>query len=244
MAVEYDPNGTPILTNDSLISDVPPYTQAMAAASLMPVGAIIPYMGTTTPDFWLACDGSRYNPDDLPELYAANGDFHDSEFPGEFRVPDLRARLLMGAGGGAHHGTDKSTSDVNIVPGQRSGHQRPPIHYHSIAVGNPAAPSGNKYVTVQGDAAVGGAAVWTYQNHSAIGVTYSSPLSENFPPFTGVAFIVYAGRSTAGITPIADMAPVTTRQMIETRLAEAGIGEEEIKMLKEQLATLKEQDAK
>lgn len=30
MAVEYDPNGIPILTNDSLISDVPPYTQELA----------------------------------------------------------------------------------------------------------------------------------------------------------------------------------------------------------------------
>jgi len=31
MAVEYDPNGTPILTNDSLISDVPPYTNEVAS---------------------------------------------------------------------------------------------------------------------------------------------------------------------------------------------------------------------
>ena len=63
-------------------------------------------------------------------------------------------------------------------------------------------------------------------------------------PQTVVNFIVYAGRSTAGISPLSELAPVTTRMMIESRLAKAGIGEEEVKMLKEQLEALKTAEAK
>ena len=64
----------------------------------------------------------------------------------------------------------------------------------------------------------------------------------NIPPVTAVNFIVWTGTTTTGKNPVpgVELPPVTTRMMIEARLEEAGIGEEEIEMLREQLAALKE----
>ena len=69
----------------------------------------------------------------------------------------------------------------------------------------------------------------------------------NYQPSTGVNFLIYAGQDTFAIKDRDDLGnvdAVTTRSMIEARLAEAGIGEEEIKMLKEQLEELKRTEAK
>ena len=287
MAVEYDPNGTPILTNDSLISDVPPYTQALAAASIMPVGAIMPYMGTAAPDYWLICDGSQYDPADLPELAAVNADFHEGEKPGEFRVPDLRGRspigtCAVGVGDSDFGPTGKAALNFNL--GTRYGDKRVGNHLHQLVGNNnaqiyvdtgdvttgspgpgefsvsqlltgplgyhtPNAAGHNEMVATS--AARRGAYPPAYglgdqlYNNGGVNNGMAHGIQGNMSPVTSVNFIVYAGRPTAGITPVpgGELAPVTTRMMIEARLAEAGIGEEEVKMLKEQLETLKEQDA-
>ena len=64
------------------------------------------------------------------------------------------------------------------------------------------------------------------------------------PPYTGVNFIVYAGRATksAGVQPIDSLAPKSNLEMVLQRI-ELSTDAEEIKMLKEQLATLKENHA-
>ena len=246
MAVEWE-NGIPILTGESLLSDVPEYTQALAAASIMPVGAIIPFMGEEAPDYWLICDGSEYDPADLPELYAVNDDFHAPDtHGGVFRVPDLRGRSPIGPASGFGVAPNGPVTDMNL--GQRHGDWR--IHSHTHTFGLPQGAAYNSAPT-QGGSQIGA----PFTNDTPVTVMggyletggphfLSAGLGNNLMPSTTVSFIVYAGRSTVGITPIADMPPVTTRSMIEARLAEAGIGEEEIKMLKEQLATLKESHAK
>ena len=250
MAVEYDSNGTPILTNDSLISDVPPYTQALAAASIMPVGAIMPYMGTAAPDFWLFCDGSQYDPADLPELYAVNDDFHAPDIhggSGVFRVPDLRGRSPIGPASGFGVAPDGPVTDMNV--GQRHGDWRIQSHTHTVNL-----PQGSPYNSspLQGGTNIG--APYTNDTPQTVMGGYlvsggphflSAGLGNNLMPSTTVSFIVYAGRSTAGITPVpgGEMPPVTTRSMVEARLAEADISEEEVKMLKDQLAELKENHA-
>lgn len=54
-----------------------------------PVGVVQAYVGAAAPDGWLLCDGSTFDVDDYPKLYALLG--RDT-------VPDLRECTLVGAG--------------------------------------------------------------------------------------------------------------------------------------------------
>jgi hypothetical protein len=139
----------------------------------------------------------------------------------------------------------------DIALGQREGDSRIAFHTHGIGHDTMGTTQGNAQWAVGNvitTALSSGPAVydngWTLR---------SAPQgTPDVHPVTGVNFIVYTGKPTLDtngdiLTECgqgAEIAPVTTRMMIEARLAEAGIGEEEIKMLKEQLATLKESHAK
>lgn len=61
------------------------------------VGWILPYATASLPSYGLACDGATYNRVDYPLLYAAL----DAAFivdANHFTVPDLRDRVIVGAG--------------------------------------------------------------------------------------------------------------------------------------------------
>lgn len=61
------------------------------------IGAIYPYASATPPASTLLCDGTTYNRVDYPQLYAAlNSAFIVNA--DQFIVPDLRARVGVGAG--------------------------------------------------------------------------------------------------------------------------------------------------
>ena len=220
----------------------------------LPVGVINAYMGTTAPDGWLLCDGSQYDPADLPELYAVNSAFHADDAPGEFRVPDLRGRSPIGTG--MSHAD--YTRDFQL--GNRFGDYVVGQHTHRITVqSSPYAemcgwPGGGGPATsfIKSQAEINNHNVGAHDHRLIAGTlpswTATAPLDrsgmgDNYHPTTSVNFIVYAGRPTAGITPLSELAPVTTRMMIEARLAEAGITEEEVKMLKEQLEEYKRTEA-
>ena len=244
MAVEWD-NGIPILTGESMLSDVPEYTQALAAASIMPVGAIMPYMGTA--DYWLFCNGRSYDATYFDVLSGISANFHGD---GTFRVPDLRGRSPIGVGGGG------IAREWNL--GERWGDSVVGKHGHEIQmhsgdgtrVGRDTHNGGSFGVAV-----LPGEGVPTYPFYATWAMGAASDvdgMAANYHPSTGVNFIVYSGKPTLDTN--GDILPecgqgepittVTTRMMIEARMAEKGIGEEELKMLKEQLATLKENHAK
>lgn len=73
-----------------------------------PIGTIVPLMGTTAPQDYLACDGTVYNIADYPQL----ADYFESQF-GEsnhfggngtttFAVPNLQGEFLRGTGMNSH----------------------------------------------------------------------------------------------------------------------------------------------
>lgn len=70
-------------------------------------GAVIGFAGVTPPQGWLLCDGTEYNSQDYPELFAAIGVAHGGS-GGTFRVPDYRGRFLRGVDDGA--GVDPNAS--------------------------------------------------------------------------------------------------------------------------------------
>jgi microcystin-dependent protein len=66
----------------------------------VPIGAILPYAGGTTPDGYLLCDGSEVERAKYPDLYDVVGvTFNGSAIllgAGTFRLPDLRGRFALG----------------------------------------------------------------------------------------------------------------------------------------------------
>ena len=102
----------------------------------MPSGTIIPYAGNSAPPTFLLCDGSPVSQTTYPRLYATigqryanlywKGDFTDSgtlTSAGQFRLPDLRGRTVLGAGTGTANtagGTPPSPRVIGEKMGQES----------------------------------------------------------------------------------------------------------------------------
>ncbi|QHS58416.1 phage tail protein [Chitinophaga agri] len=68
------------------------------SGSVMPVGAVIPYAGSTPPPGWVFCDGTSYpKAGDQKELFDVIGTTYGGD-ANTFRVPDLRGTFIQGTG--------------------------------------------------------------------------------------------------------------------------------------------------
>lgn len=66
-----------------------------------PIGVVQMYASATPPKGWLACDGAAVSRRDYAELYAIIGTtFGSGDGSSTFNVPDLRGRVVIGAGTG------------------------------------------------------------------------------------------------------------------------------------------------
>ena len=138
-----DARGIPILTGQSLVSDTPGYSSAMAdaLANIMPVGVIQPYAGDSASlaSGWKICDGSELERSEFPLLWSALGGAASpyGATATSFNLPDFRNRTLMGAStsaspGGGVSSTGKPAGGVNLTArpaGTYGGDER--MHHHS-----------------------------------------------------------------------------------------------------------------
>ncbi len=90
----------------------------------MPVGALVPWASASAviPTNYLLCEGHVVLSEDYPELATALGTTYNEggEAAGSFRLPDLRGRLVMGAGTGEYKDEEKSlpTRTIGAYIGQ------------------------------------------------------------------------------------------------------------------------------
>ena len=83
---------------------------SVEVTTLIPVGGVLPYMGTTAPTNYLICDGTEYNIADYKKLADhIKNNFGSYNFFGgngttTFKVPDLRGEFLRGSGTNSHEG--------------------------------------------------------------------------------------------------------------------------------------------
>lgn len=92
----------------ALISQNIQYGGATLSQQSTPIGAIIPYMGTTAPSGYLACDGGVYS----ISLYPLLAGFFETQFGSinyfggdgttTFAVPNLQGEFIRGAGTNSH----------------------------------------------------------------------------------------------------------------------------------------------
>lgn len=106
--------------------------------SLMPypdlTGMIMlwPHPLTTYPDGVLPCDGALYLRTDYPDLFAIIGTTYSAvgDPSDQFRVPDLRGRMALGAGAGAGL-TPRAMADTLGAENVTLGTDQMPAHSHS-----------------------------------------------------------------------------------------------------------------
>ena len=91
------------LLRAGLLSDRNPFgalaRQSLATLKIRP-GAVIPWSGGTSPipDGWLLCDGSYVGRQAYLDLYARLGSRHGPLQGGNFKLPDLRRKVVIGWG--------------------------------------------------------------------------------------------------------------------------------------------------
>lgn len=296
MGIEYTPDGTPYLTDQSYLSDTPPYTQELAqhfdagggggvsgikdskfndlqpadpVVPVLPVGTFMPYMGhywepsedgfspptlvVPVPNGWLLCDGREYDPDYFKDLFKVCPAWNSVQEI-SFRVPDMRGRTVFGCTFNLDPGLgqeDDYARPVKVMyPGEEWGDWRPHKHNHKGAggrqLGGPVESTWHENTTLVAFSTE------QFKTNQIYGEWAHHGRGQNLPPYTSApGFIVYAGVPTVDengdILPECGQGPerpyVTTRMMIEQRLAEAGIEEDEVKMLKEELEKIKKAEA-
>jgi microcystin-dependent protein len=66
--------------------------------NVAPVGMLSPFAGSSAPDGWLLCHGQAVSQTTYAALFALIGSTYDATSPGagNFRVPDLRGRVIAG----------------------------------------------------------------------------------------------------------------------------------------------------
>lgn len=84
--------------------------EKIEASQRIPVGAVFPFAGTTTPSGYLSCDGSAVSRSTYAGLFTAIGTSHgQGDGSTTFNVPDYRGRFLRGVDGGVSRDPDRAT---------------------------------------------------------------------------------------------------------------------------------------
>lgn len=76
---------------------------ANAQNVVVPPGTVIAYAGKTAtpPAGWLPCEGQELTVAQFPALFAVIGTIYGGDGVNRFRLPDLRGRVILGAGTGS-----------------------------------------------------------------------------------------------------------------------------------------------
>lgn len=158
------------------------WLMSLRKAGGMTIGSVVGWSGTieNAPENWLICDGQTYNRVDYPALYdAIHPDLQIDE--DTFRVPDIRARSITGAGVWDDHDT------IYVEVGQHEAFgydSNLPDHYHLIPTIVVGLTDGATNRRVVKDSFAGAEA---QQTSGAGGFAYRS----NYPPSYGLyQFIV------------------------------------------------------
>ncbi len=105
--------------------------QISGASGVIPISTTVDYGGDTAPPGWVLCDGAAYSSTDptYDNLFAVIGYKFGDAGGGNFRVPDYRRKVPVGAGSGLSVGDTGGVAD-GFLPEHAHG---PGNHTHSIA---------------------------------------------------------------------------------------------------------------
>ena len=154
----------------------------------LPVGSVVEWTGTQTPQNWLLCDGREVSRTTYSELFAAIGTVWGAgDGSTSFNIPDYRDKFVLGAGGDvdlAETGGEKEvTLTVKQIPPHSHGYSEP-ISNQNITPGSYGVKNWTQ--KAQTDSTGGG------QPHN------------NMPPYVGSYYIIKAKQSAGVVATVVD----------------------------------------
>ena len=171
-------------------------TAAMAA--LIPVGALLPFVGGQAPTGFALCNGQALDRTQFAELFRLIGTKYGTTNSSNFKVPDLSGRFLVGVGAGYSLGDTGGSQTVALTAAQM------PVHSHDVT--GKADQAGRAGVGMYASNVSGGSG-WqvlsTTENGSLSGLTTTSAGSgqahENRPPYFALEYIIRTGNAAGRI---------------------------------------------
>jgi len=146
------------------------------------IGEIIPYAGIDSPDFWLDCDGASVSETTYAALFAVIGYTFGNPGGGDFRLPDLRGRTILGTGTGAGL-TPRSLGDQVGAETHQLTTSELPAHYHTVHDHSVPAVTGELAIPVSTPGVSGG----------VTGSTGEDAAHNNMQPSLAIRYLIYAG---------------------------------------------------
>ena len=158
---------------------------------MSPIGALTMWPTDTAPDEWLLCDGSDVSQTTYADLFAVIGTTFGAPGGGNFTLPDLRGRVVIGqddmGGTSANRVTDANADSIAGTGGSEDHtltEAELPAHDHPISLRDGSGPTGSD---VKISNASGGSGTGTTQNAG------SGDAHNNLQPWIALNFIIYAG---------------------------------------------------
>lgn len=143
---------------------------------MRPPGEIAPFMLSSAPTGWLACDGSAVSRTTYADLFSAVGEiFGDGDESTTFNLPDLQGYFLRGWDNGAGNDPDAAdrTDRGDGTDGDVIGSiQQDELKEHRHSPGGGSGDRGYKYLAGQGYAGYGGYAGGNETRPKNINVLY------------------------------------------------------------------------
>jgi microcystin-dependent protein len=103
------------------------------ATSGVPTGTIATFAGQTLPTAWLWCDNQLYGRSVYPQLYAVIRDMYGpNDGATNFRTPDLRGRVVIGAMGAGPGLTNRAFTEKSGEEYHQLNQNEMPQHSHPV----------------------------------------------------------------------------------------------------------------
>lgn len=164
----------------------------LLAFNPFPVGMIFPFGGEIAPAGYLLCDGSVYDANDYPELFAQIGYYYGGSGD-NFNVPDLINRVVVGSGGNFSIGDAGGESAVTLDVGEIPSHSHSDIgHAHGIGATTTTLAFEPGEVPVLTPLPL--IPAFTGTASANLANTGGGGAHNNMQPFLATIYIIYAGR--------------------------------------------------
>lgn len=178
--------------------------------TVCPIGQIVTFPSDTVltaDNGWLPCTGTEYPQATYPKLYAILGAaYGDPGTPGNFKVPNLNDKFLVGKSGTKLVATTAGaeSSEVTLEVANLPDHQHKTFLQDSGAAGSLVGAASPEWVSI-GDGSIkfytDQATTKTYfmRTRSETSIFEASPITiDTLPPYLALAFYIRAGWKIAG----------------------------------------------
>ena len=154
----------------------------------LPVGSVVEWTGTQTPQNWLLCDGREVSRTTYSELFAAIGTVWGAgDGSTSFNIPDYRDKFVLGAGKDVDLAETGGEKEVTLTVDQI------PPHTHQAQV---SSTGGSDETITRGTSK----ALW----RQLISSTGGGQSHNNMPPYVGTYYIIKAKQSAGVVATVVD----------------------------------------